>query len=280
MATVGLPDYEPHRSVIGRFFAFVRETFAVFPPIVMVLVVLGLVAMVSVPRAWKEDVFVLIALCAMHTTFLCVSPVGADHRYLLAPACALLVLAFIGWSNTLEKLERSEWSRGACYVLTITTAGLVLFGFSHSEHKPADSISPVVESIAGVKSKTGLRIVVPPTLEGPFIADFVGRSCCRLHDYLIRPSKVLGRVDWFMQHITSNFHSPQEMMRYFKIHPVDFIVWQNHPTNPLNSYSLIMRRMLETNPSKWRPQPSLIPADLRADWVVYQYEDGTNLLPN
>ena len=108
MAFYGLPT-ERGALEANRIASFLLETFRVFPPVLMAIVVLGLIALLLRPRAWRVDLVVLGLLCGGHLTFLVVSPVGAEQRYLLVPAAAILVASFAGWSAVAFSIPRSGW---------------------------------------------------------------------------------------------------------------------------------------------------------------------------
>lgn len=254
--------------------SFVLETFKIFPPVVMVVVVLGLIALLVRPKAWREDLLVLSLLCAGYLAFLILSPVGAEHRYLLVPAAVLLVASFAGWSEVLGLMSTSgRWASDISVFVAILTVVFVVSQFSHFAREPQDHIGGVVALLVKNPARAARRIVVPPTLEGPFIAEFVAQSRHRPDDYLLRPSKILAHSDWFGRNYSSAFATPEAMMEYFRQNPVNLIIWKEGPESALKApHERIMSEMLRRYPLSWHKVLSLDSAGgSESSWTIYEY---------
>jgi len=272
LVSYGLPS-EGEALTVNRAVVFVAETFQFFPPVLMAVVVLGLIALLVRPRAWREDFVVLGLLCVGHLAFLNLSPVDPDQRYLLVPVAVLLVAAFAGWSEVLSSLRHGgRWASVISVLVAILTTVFVVFEFSRLERAPRDPIGNVVAVIVKSPARAAQRIVVPEDLEGPFIADFMALCRHRPDYYLLRPNKTLAHSDWFGLNYSSAFVTPEEMLEYFRQHPVHLIVWNEQPASPLKAHVRLMSEMLRRYPLVWHKVLSLDSAGGPApSLTVYEY---------
>jgi len=262
----------PEALTAKRAASFVLEAFKIFPPALMAVVVLGLIALLVRPRAWREDLAVLSLLCAGHLALMILSPADAEQRYLLAPAAVFLVASFAGWPELLALMARGgSLARAIPACVVILTILFVVLQLSHVVRAPQDRIRNVVESIVKDPARAGQRIVVPPNLEGPVIAEFAMLSP-RPSCYLLRPSKILAHSDWLSLEYSSLFATPAEMMEYFQQHPVNLIIWDELPQSTVKPHAQIMSEMLRRYPLSWRKVPSLDSAGVSASsWTIYEY---------
>jgi len=272
MAAIGLPS---SREPLGahRLFTFLADSFALFPPVLLVMVATGLLLLAVRPKAWSDDVAVLAMLFAGHLALLVLSPVEPEHRYLLAPAAALLIGAVAGWSETLAGFSSLRaWKRAVSPFAVLATLIFAIGQVSGGQKMPADQVNSAVQFVVKDPRWTGQRIVVPPDLEGPVIADFVAQTRRRPAHYLIRPLKTLARTDWFAHSYSPLFRTSREMMEYFRQHPVTLIIW-NEVSNPNQRlHSVLMGEMLRDNPLSWR---KVFPLDTgrgaHPNWAIYEY---------
>jgi hypothetical protein len=256
-----------------RAASFVLATFEMFPPVLMAVLVLGLIVLLLRPRAWREDLVVLSLLCAGHLAFLILSPVGAEQRYLLVPAAVVLVLSFAGWSEALALM--SHVGRRASVISVFVAILTIVFAvsqFGYFARMPQDHIRKVVAFITEDPARAAQRIVVPPTLEGPVIAEFVAQSRQRPDHYLLRPGKILAHSDWFGRNYSSVFVTPEETMEYFRQHPVNLIIWNERPEATLKKHMAILNDMLRRYPLSWHKVVSFSSEGGSASsWTIYEY---------
>jgi 4-amino-4-deoxy-L-arabinose transferase-like glycosyltransferase len=275
LAFYGLPS-EREALTAKRAASFVLEAFKIFPPVLMALVVLGLVlgliALVR-PKAWREDIVVLGLLCGGHLAFLILSPVEAEQRYLLVPAAVFLICSFAGWSEVLASISQSErWATLTAGLTAILTLIFVVFQLSHLALTPRDHIASVVGLIVKDPARADQRIVVPPTLEGATIAEFVVQSRHRPDHYLLRPSKAFAHSDWFGLNYSSTYPTPERMMEYFRQHPVNLLIWNVLPESTLVAHARIMSEMLRRYPLSWHKLQLLdFPGSPASSWEIYEY---------
>lgn len=271
LALYGLPA-ERVALTVKHAASFVLATFEIFSPVLMVFIVLGLIALLVRPRAWREDFVVLSLLGGGHLAFLISSPVGVEPRYLLVPAAAVLVASFAGWSEALTWM--SHGGRQASVIsgfAAILTAVFVVSQFGSFARMPQDHIRNAVAFIAKDPARAAQCVVVPPTLEGPVIAEFVAQSRHRPDHYLLRPSKILARGDWFAFYSFA-FATSGEMMEYFRQHPVSLIMWNERPEVTLNQHGATLKEMLQQYPLWWHKVKSFSSqGGLASSWTIYEY---------
>lgn len=272
MAVYGLPpDRDP--LTFQRALSFLFATFSVFPPVLTAFTVLGLLALLARPKAWREDVLVLVLLATGHVAFMVLAPIDPDERYLLAPAAALLVTAFAGWSEAIASIPYGKLMvRFTPMTITLLTAAFVLAQFGTFVRMPRDQIREVVAFVRKDTGRTMHRVVVPPTLEGPVIAEFVAQSRHRPEDYLVRPSKTFARSDWYDANYSSVFDTPGKMMEYFRANPVDFLIWTDTPDAKLKPHERLLSQVLRDYPAWWQRATSFEPTSGSGSrWTIYAY---------
>jgi putative flippase GtrA len=272
LAFYGLPS-EREALTLTRAASFLLETLRMFPPVLMGAIVLGLIALLLRPKAWREDLVVLGLLFAGHLAFLFVSPVGPEHRYLLVLAAVLLVAGFAGWSEMLAWMSPGRrWAGAVSVCAVILTVAFAVSQFGRVPRIPPSRIGEVVAFIARDTARAGQRVMAPPALEGPVIAEFVAQSRHRPDHYVLRPGKEFAHSDWFGRKYSSAFATPEEMMQYFRRNPVDLIVWNEPPGAALPAHARIMGEMLRRYPASWHSVLSLGPVDNSASsWTIYEY---------
>jgi len=274
LAFYGLPS-EPEALTARHAASFIVNTLGIFPPALMAVVILGLIALLVRPKAWREDLVVLSLLCAGHLAFLILSPVGPDPRYMIAPAAVLLVAAFYGWWELLEWMYGKRWESAISACVAALSMVFVVSQFRHIARIPQDDIRNVVAFIMKDPARSAQHIVVPPTLEGPVIAEFVVQTRHRPYDYLLRPIKILARANWFGLNYSSAIGTPEEMMEYFRKNPVHLIIWNEGPESMVKAHERIksgMLEMLQRYPLSWHKVVSLDSAGGSSmSWTIYEY---------
>ena len=272
LQAVGLPRMPPPISRrMGRYLA---DLFNIFPPLLAVVVILGLLALIVRPRAWRADLAVIGLLCLGCLAFVILAPVAPESRYLLVPCAGLLALSFAGWAAVLEPLSRrgpmGAWAAPVSAVMvTLCVAPAYLRNY---ERPPVYPIRSVVGDIVGDTAWAGKRIIVAPDLEGPIIAEFAVQDRHRPGYQLIRPSKLFAEQGWFEEGYTSHFRSSEEMMTYLRRNPVDLLIWRLQPHNLRKAHVRYMDEMLRDYPLVWRKVISFGSGDgALSSWTVYQF---------
>jgi 4-amino-4-deoxy-L-arabinose transferase-like glycosyltransferase len=273
LAFYGVPS-EREALTAKRAALFVLATLKLFPPALMVVVILGLLVLVR-PRAWRADLVVLSPLAAGHLACLILSPVTAEQRYLLVPAAVLLVASFTGWSEVLSSISLGgNWVTASSVFATILAVSFAVSQFGYFPRKPPqEHISSAIALVVKDSARAAQTVVVPPLFEGPAIAEFVAQSRHRPDHYLLRPGKVLAHSDWFGGSYSLAFATPEEMMEYFRQHPVNLLMWTESREATLQAHARIMSEMLRRYPLSWHRVPSLhLEGGFTSSWTMYEYK--------
>ena len=136
----------------------------------------------------------------------------------------------------------------------------------------AYSVEPVVDWILANADSAPTRILAPPDLEGPIIAEFATRAPARMSLEIRRPSKLFSTSDWIGRKYESHFASPEKLMSYLSEYPVDLLIWHGiHPHNA-PQHEHVMQSMLASNPERWRLLTRL-PSNAQdpQPWMVYAF---------
>ncbi|MGA3028819.1 MAG: glycosyltransferase family 39 protein [Bryobacteraceae bacterium] len=266
LATTGLPE-QGEGTLVERVFTFARESFLIFPPISLVFVILGLIALMARPRAWRVDATIILLYAVLLIGFLVVSPVGAERRYLQPVAAALLALSFMGWWTLVDAGTRrgASWAKAVPVFIVLAAVGvcgLQALRFRRAAYSP---IRSVVRTITEQPAWTGKRILVAPDMEGPVIAEFAAQDPHRPSYWLRRPSKRFASLDWFGGHYEQRFASAGALMDELRADPVDLLVWHAIPPASQRPHEQQMQEALVSSPSCWRPLASF------DSWTIYQY---------
>jgi hypothetical protein len=268
LATVGLPPQESHGGFALRTIGFIRESFEIFPPILMVLVMLGLLGLAVRRRAWRTDTAVMALYAVLLIGFLVASPVvGPERRYLQPAAAALLVLSWAGWWTFVSDATRrgANWVKAVPALVLLVTAAICGVQVLRFPRIPNYPIRAVVRTITAQPAWTGKRILVAPDMEGAVIAEFVAQDPHRPSYWLRRPSKSFASLDWFGGRYAQRFSSARELMDELRADPVDLLIWHAIPAGSLRPHERQMKETLVSSPVVWRPMASF------GSWSIYQY---------
>jgi hypothetical protein len=270
LSEVGLPQ-EHRGTIVSRLGPFLKEPFRLFPPALAIVVVLGLVALVLMPKVWRPDIVVLVLLFAGCVGLLVVSPVvGPERRYLFVASASLLALSYAGWAAALRRLTRlGDWAMPALAV--VLTAAIVPAQFIGRPRLPENLIRRAVKTVVENPAWSGKRILVAPDLEGPVIAEFAIQDRHRPGYTLLRPGKLFADRDWMGGHYQSHFQSEEEMVEYLHQNPVDLIVWHRQTQEPRLAHQRYMEEMLEAPDTSWHRVASFNSADAsQPSWEIYE----------
>jgi hypothetical protein len=117
-----------------------------------------------------------------------------------------------------------------------------------------------------------ISILVPSNAEGPFIAEFAMHDQRRLNRLLVRPLKLLFRVDWNGGSYQPLFHTADELLNLLDEFPVQYTIVAAEPCRNCYPEDALLRDTLRTHPERW--------ARISAtgdNWVIYQRSDGKQL---
>ena len=63
---------------------------------------------------------------------------------------------------------------------------------------------------------------------------------------------MLAHSNWFGGSYSEAFADPEQMMKYFRNNPVDFVIWSERPDVALQAHARILGEMLREYPASWR----------------------------
>ena len=270
LASYGLP---PHRAAltVARFGSFLMQTFAIFPPVLLIIVVLGLIALLVRPDGWRQDVGVLALLVAGHLSLLFFSNVGAEPRYMLAPAGALLAISFVGWGEASARVPVLKRYRRAVYPSAAILTATFLLVYSGRYVRPSQyPIRPIVKTILKNRAWENQRVLAPSDLEGAFIAEFAAQDRRRPSVYILRPGRVFAHSDWFDENYVALFHEPEQILHYLQQNQVRVIIWHDRSDGPQSTHERLLAEMLRRYPLSWRRAGTFGANGEPLSWTIYE----------
>jgi putative flippase GtrA len=272
----GLPAARPALTA-GRAALFLTENFAIFPPVLMAVVIAGLIALMILPSRWREDVGVLALAYAGHLSLLFLSNVGAERRYLLAPIAFLLVISFAGWGEALSRVRvpRRYYATFRASVAVLTAAFLLVYCGRYERPKQYP-IQPIVETVLENRLYANQRVVVPSDLEGPFIAGFVAQERGRISLHTLRPRKLIARSDWFGENYAPLFHTPEQILECLRQNGAGVVIWHERPEAAQRPHERLLGEMLRRYPRVWHKVETFEAKGEEPCWAIY--EDTSTLL--
>jgi hypothetical protein len=271
LQAVGLPRMPP--PITRRVGRYLIELFEIFPPVLAAVVILGLLALMIMPRVWRADLVVIGLLCIGCLVFVILAPVAPESRYLLVPCAGLLALSFAGWVAALEPLTRRA-PMGAQVVPALAVLLTLCMAVAHLRkynRPPEYSLRSVVQAIVGDPAWADKRIMVSPELEGAMIAEFAVQDRHRPGYRLLRPSKLFAEQGWFGEGYASRFQSCEEMMAYLRRNPVDLIVWRLPSRTPRKAHIRYMGEMLRQYPLAWQRIVFGSVGGALSPWMLYKF---------
>ncbi len=266
LAYYGLPADRETLSA-ERVISFIYWTLRIFPSGVLIGLLIGVVILLVRRTTWRPNIAILGLLFMGHICFLVISPVGAEARYLLLPAATLMILSLIGWSEVLPYIKHAR-----PVLMLLLTVALVASMSRHAIATPQHTLRNAVAFVVKDSARARCRIIVPPNLEGPAIAEFVAQSSTRPDHFLVRPGKRFTHRDWFGRNYSLSVLTPAEMMDDLNRWPVDFVIWDERGGATGVPHEVIMRDMLARYPESWHREMSFgCSGGSQCSTTVYKY---------
>lgn len=253
-AFTGLPS-EHHRSLAARAWQSVVETNHAMGRGLAAFAALGALAFPLRPANWRREPVVAAIALAGSISFLLISPVDFEGRYLMFAIASLIVVAWYGWGTLFTKAPAA--------VMTVAL-GFVAFDLAVARGPEGIAIRPVIASVAADPAWEGKAILAPSDLEGAAIAEFVLADRGRAPHTILRPSKVFSAQNWFGGDYQLYFKTPEEMQSAVDASPVDVILIHDGPEARRAPHEVILRQMIDAYPAKWRSCLT------RGEWRVYE----------
>lgn len=255
-----------------RLFETPFAPFELFPEPLVVIVAAGLVAVLVFPRAWRSDLAIIALLYAGLVVSLLIAPVGTEGRYVIVGTAALLILSCAGWNAIFMAFRRGEWRKfgpGFTVAVTVVLLSTKLFAYSRALQYP---IQPIVRAVVSDAKLGVTRVVAPPDLEGPTIAEFAAIAPVRGQFQIRRPSKDFANMDWNVTGYATSLTSTKELEDYFDRDPIDFLVWHDIPRDRHFQHELLMQKMLAENAGRWQKIAVFGPTPQdQASWAIYKF---------
>ncbi len=192
--------------------------------------------------------------------FLLLGPSGIERRYLLVayPELLLVVALAIQWIG--ERQKSLYW----CLVALI--ACLAVAGVARNRVELPGSVSRKVARDL-VREKDPVAILVPGSREGPVIAELASAEAVRSRIMLIRPSKLLARMNWLGTQYELLVPDVKSMESLFDKYPIGVIVTAANRGGPESPHDRLLREMLASDP-RWILERQYVEPGV--DWNVYR----------
>jgi hypothetical protein len=230
-----------------------------------VLSILAVMAAFWVPLNWRRlnSAQRLLALQAPCLAFMLIAgPTGIEVRYFLPGYPGLLVVIALA-------LERAASKKN--FARPLMTAAVVALVFArwaayNSGPLPGETLRQVARDVT--KAQNSRAILVPAGMEGPAIAELASVEPERSQVLLIRPSKLLARMNWTGSRYQLAVPDVKAMTSLFDQYPIDTIILAASPDRAELPHDRLLREMLASD-SQWQigrryPQPG------GGGWVVYR----------
>ena len=230
MALLGISARVPGGKLMG---GYTWTVLALFGLAILPVVAVGVYDRLIAPavRGLRNGMWISAAalICSVWA-FHCITPVmGVDRRYLIAIMPALLMFLIAGiraiarWTGFL--------SMGPRWRLWITATIVVLI-FVKSNHaipqKRHFGFDEVADQLEGSAYKNSVFLVSSQALdgEGMLISEIAMREKRPSH-IVLRATKMLSQSDWMGQRYSLLYNTPQEVMNFLKVTPVEVVVIQD-----------------------------------------------------
>jgi len=227
-------------------------------------------------RQARRDYHLLV--CALlpvcYALFLVAARVAIEGRFLLPMLAPSLVVAGIAVSRLAESWAGPRLSAGQLRILLTVAgvAGFAAFAGVARDTRAGNPVQPVVDFVCGRGTPERVSVLVPSNAEGPFIAEFAMHDRRRPARLLVRPLKLLSRVDWNGGSYQQLFHTPDELVNLFDRFPVQYTIMAVEPCRNCFPEDALLRETLRRHPERWTQVAGPGP-----DWVIYQRTDGKEL---
>lgn len=236
---------------------------------------LGWVLALSLLGAWRlishRPLGGLAAICLTEPVvaliFLAISPTGNEPRYMMAAFPPLLVLAASGfqWTATRFSPGRNLPPVVAPVLMTLLVVSAASAWLFHFPTIVPSQVRPIA---AFVTSHPYQAVLVNTDSEGPTIAGIASLESHRAADrFLMRPNKLLARVNWMGNWYECRYRTPQEIETVLEQMPVDLVILRRDPGPKAIQHELLLHEaVFDTFPDRWRKVYSVSP-----DGVTYDF---------
>jgi len=219
---------------------------------------LGLLAPLVVWGVWTcmraRPIPALAAICMLQplvlAAFLMTAPVIVEPRYMSPALPPLVVLAGYGIYSIAKSSRRERTVGLAVTGLLVITAAFRIYAGAPVQVK--NTVRPVAEFVVGHTQPPYRSAMVSADAEGPMIAEIAQiepRSTAR---YLVRPGKVLARMDWLGRNYEQLHASAEQMQTLFDRMPVDVVILRSNPGPGALPHERMLAETIHASPARWR----------------------------
>lgn len=264
-----------HHSPLLRIPTEITQSWLIFPPLLSVVVAIGLLLILLSPRCWKEDFGIVLFLYLGLVSFMALSGEDTERRYLLTGAAALIILSAAGWRAALDR----PWPAGLTAIRSLllpAVAGIALISSAANllafPHHWDPTIREVADFVGRNPTAQSERILLPTDLEGPLTAEFLLNDRQRPGFQLARPSRILASSDWNAQDYVLKYQSVPELMAALPQEKIGLILLHTNPLEPMAPHDRMLREGLSQAAAPWRTIPISVSSSKPGEsWALLQY---------
>jgi hypothetical protein len=213
----------------------------------------------------------LMAVCIVQPAalvlFLMAAPVGNETRYLTPALPPLIVLAMYGIRAMVDRAAPTR--RTLAMSGTVALLGGCLLAVATYRARPlsADYVRPMAEFVI---ARGYHSVLVPADAEGSAIAEISEREPDRLARFLVRPGKLLARINWIGTSYHARYETKEGVQRLFDEFPLDAVIIRMNPPDDAIQHEILLRDMIGAFPNRWRQAASFNSTTSLARYAVYE----------
>jgi hypothetical protein len=191
--------------------------------------------------------------------FLVIGPSDIEARYLICgyPAILIVTATVIQWLTGKQK-GLYRFAIAALCVLVVVELGTSKPNF------PGGVTRQIAKDLI---AKGPSVILVPTHMEGPMIAELASAVPVRSTVMMIRPTKLLARLNWLGTQYESLLSDEESMAALFEKYPIDTIILAKRRGLPEYPHEVLLSAMLKSD-RRWVLERRY--TESAVDWAVYR----------
>jgi 4-amino-4-deoxy-L-arabinose transferase-like glycosyltransferase len=213
-----------------------------------VLSVLAILTVIWTVWYWRRLTATQRLLCLQLpcvVAFVYAGPSGIEQRHFMPgyPGLLAVIAMAIAWAGSQKRLLTS--------IAMVAIAAVVVMRCASDRTGilPGDVPRTLAHDIWS-NWKSG-AIVVPATMEGPAIAELASAEPERSRMLLVRPSKLLARMNWTGTQYQLLVSGVDDLKTIFDRYPINTIIFATYPGQPELPHDQLLRRMVASD-SRWQ----------------------------
>jgi hypothetical protein len=184
--------------------------------------------------------------------FMAVAPVGIESRYLAPALPPLIVLAAYGAEAVAAWMRSRRVSLAAAVVMLLLAASFGARAALRFHRAAPNGMRPIAEFVLGKSAPGYHSVLVSADAEGPMIAEISEREPHRLSRFLVRPNKLLARMDWNGNGYQCVYKTKEEVQALFDRIPFDLVIIRTNPPSSAMPHELLLRDAILAFPDRWK----------------------------